>query len=142
MASMRQMVSYRVDRLAHTHTNAKDGRYGYLVRPLTLILGWSVLIIGLITIPLPGQGWLTTFIGVGILSLEQEWARSLLGYGVRLYDRFHFWFNRQPQLFRILATTALIVLIWVVFFGVTWGAWRMGNLDFLTPYAHRIGLVR
>ena len=75
------MVYRRVDRLAQTHVKAKGGRYGYLVRPLTLVLGWSVLILGLITIPLPGQGWLTTFLGVGILSFEQRWARRLLRAG-------------------------------------------------------------
>ncbi|GGO11126.1 membrane protein [Corynebacterium marinum] len=139
---MRQMVYRRVDRLAQTHVKAKGGRYGYLVRPLTLVLGWSVLILGLITIPLPGQGWLTTFLGVGILSFEQRWARRLLRAGVHQYDRFYFWFNRQSQLFRITVVAILIAVIWAVFLFIIWGTWKMGSLDFLTPYAQGVGLSR
>ncbi|GAB3649622.1 TIGR02611 family protein [Corynebacterium nasicanis] len=139
---MREMVSERIERIGDTHVRAKDGRYGFLVRPLTLALGWTVLIVGLVTIPLPGQGWLTTFLGVGILSLEQKWAKNLLVRGVHLYDRFFEWFHRQRQSVRITLVILLIVVIWVVFIALTYGAWRAGTLDFLTPYANRLGLVR
>lgn len=142
MGSMREMVAERVDRMAETHARAKEGRYGYLVRPLTLVLGWTVLIIGLVTIPLPGQGWLTTFLGVGILSFEQRWAKNLLIRGVHLYDRFFHWFHRQPQAFRIAMVIALIIVIWVVFIALTYAAWVAGTLDFLTPFANQLGLAR
>lgn len=139
---MRQKVYRRVDRIAGTHMRAKEGRYGFLVRPVTLALGWTVLIIGLITIPLPGQGWLTTFFGVGLLSLEQNWARRLLRFGVQLYDRFYFWFKRQPRAFRITAVSLLVFVIWAVFLGVAWGTWKSGSLDFLTPYLRDLGVLR
>lgn len=139
---MREMVSDRIDRIKDTHSRAKEGRYGFLVRPLTLTLGWTILIIGVVTIPLPGQGWLTTFIGVGILSLEQRWAKNLLVRGVHLYDRFFAWFHRQRQSVRITLVTLLIVVIWIVFLGVGYGMWRAGTLDFLTPWAHELELVR
>ncbi|WIM73023.1 TIGR02611 family protein [Corynebacterium suedekumii] len=142
MATMRQMVSERVDRLSETHAQSKKRKYGFLVRPLTLALGWTVFIVGLITIPLPGQGWLTTFLGVGILSLEVTWAHDLLHWAVRLYDRFFAWFRRQPQSTRIVLVTLLILVIWVIFAGIIYGAWRAGTLDFLTPYAAEIGLER
>ncbi len=140
--TMRQMVSERIDRISATHARQKQRRYGHLVRPLTLILGWTVLIIGLITIPLPGQGWLTTFLGIGILSLEQHWARNLLGWGVRRYDRFFAWYRRRPAAARAGMVTGLILLIWVVFAGLTWGVWQTGSLPFLDPYAAMIGLRR
>ncbi len=139
---MREMVSDRIDRIKDTHSRAKEGRYGFLVRPLTLTLGWTILIIGVVTIPLPGQGWLTTFIGVGILSLEQAWAKNLLVRGVHVYDRFFDWFHRQRQSVRITLVTLLIVVIWIVFLGVGYGMWRAGTLDFLTPWAHELELVR
>ncbi|WP_040084903.1 TIGR02611 family protein [Corynebacterium humireducens] len=142
MPSMREMVSDRIDRIKDTHSRAKEGRYGFLVRPLTLTLGWTILIIGVVTIPLPGQGWLTTFIGVGILSLEQAWAKNLLVRGVHVYDRFFDWFHRQRQSVRITLVTLLIVVIWIVFLGVGYGMWRAGTLDFLTPWAHELELVR
>lgn len=139
---MREMVSDRIDRIKDTHSRAKEGRYGFMVRPLTLTLGWTILVIGLITIPLPGQGWLTTFIGVGILSLEQAWAKNLLVRGVHLYDRFFDWFHRQRQSVRVTLVILLIVVIWIVFIGVVYGMWRAGTLDFLTPWALQLGLVR
>ncbi|WP_342767897.1 TIGR02611 family protein [Corynebacterium alimapuense] len=136
------MVSERVERFAATHSRSKNSRYGFLVRPLTLTLGWVVLIIGLITIPLPGQGWLTTFIGVGILSLEQVWAHKLLRRGVHIYDLIVAWFHRQTRSTRILLSGLLIALVWLVFTGMIYGAWRSGTLDFLTPFATWIGLER
>lgn len=142
MPSMREMVAERIDRIEDRHARSKEGRYGFMVRPLTLTLGWTVLIIGLITIPLPGQGWLTTFIGVGILSLEQRWAKNLLVQGVHLYDRFFDWFHRQRQSVRVTLVILLIIVIWVVFIGIGYGMWRAGTLDFLTPYATQLGLVR
>lgn len=142
MTTMREMVSVRVHQFSETHRRSKEARYGFLVRPLTLILGWTVLIIGLITIPLPGQGWLTTFIGVGILSLEQKWAHDLLGWGVRLYDRFFAWFHRQSLFRRILMITALILVIWAIFIGIALGWWHAGGLDFLSPVALQLGMTR
>ncbi|HHU68443.1 TIGR02611 family protein [Corynebacterium sp.] len=142
MPSMREMVSERIERIKDTHSRAKEGRYGFMVRPLTLTLGWTIVIIGLITIPLPGQGWLTTFIGVGILSLEQRWAKNLLVRGVHLYDRFFAWFHRQRQSVRVTLVILLIVVIWIVFIAIVYGMWRAGTIDFLTPWAAQLGLVR
>lgn len=142
MTTMREMVSDRVHRLSETHQKSKEARYGFLVRPLTLILGWTVLIIGLITIPLPGQGWLTTFVGVGILSLEQKWAHDLLGWGVHLYDRFFAWFHRQPLTRRILMVSSLILVIWGIFTAIAIGWWHAGGLDFLSPVALELGMSR
>lgn len=139
---MREMVSERIERIKDTHSRAKEGRYGFMVRPLTLTLGWTIVIIGLITIPLPGQGWLTTFIGVGILSLEQRWAKNLLVRGVHLYDRFFAWFHRQRQSVRVTLVILLIVVIWIVFIAIVYGMWRAGTFDFLTPWAAQRGLVR
>ena len=142
MPSMREMVSDRIERIKNTHSRAKEGRYGFMVRPLTLILGWTILVIGIITIPLPGQGWFTTFIGVGILSIEEQWAKNLLVRSVHLYDRFFAWFHRQRQSVRITLVILLIVLIWIMVLGVVYGMWRAGTVDFLTPWATQLGLGR
>lgn len=142
MTTMREMVSVRVDRLQTSHRRSKEAKYGFLVAPLTLLLGWTVLVVGVITIPLPGQGWLTTFLGVGILSLEQNWARRLLGWGVKLYDRFFAWYHRQSLTARIAMIIGLILVIWVVFAGIAVGWWHAGGLDVLTPLALELGMSR
>ncbi|AKK07919.1 putative TIGR02611 family protein [Corynebacterium testudinoris] len=139
---MREMVSERVEKLSATHARTKEGKYGYLVRPLTLVLGWTILIIGLITIPLPGQGWLTTFVGVGILSLEQKWAHNLLSKGVHLYDRFFAWFHRQSATSRVTMVIALIIVIWVVFITVFMIAWSNGMINVADSFMAEIGFGR
>ncbi|NLP40551.1 MAG: TIGR02611 family protein, partial [Corynebacterium pollutisoli] len=62
--------------------------------------------------------------------------------GVHLYDRFFDWFHRQRQSVRVTLVILLIIVIWVVFIGIGYGMWRAGTLDFLTPYATQLGLVR
>lgn len=140
MGTMREMVNQRVESLGRFHQRSKETRYGYLVRPLTLILGWTVFIVGLITIPLPGQGWLTTFLGIGILSLEQQWARSFLAWGVHQYDRFFDWYRRQNVKTRVMLIALLIIIIWVTFIVAGYITWRIGWAPWLDPFARWIGL--
>jgi uncharacterized protein (TIGR02611 family) len=40
-------------------------------------LGFIVVIIGIIMLPLPGPGTLIIFLGITILALEFEWAREV-----------------------------------------------------------------
>ncbi|HEV8564834.1 MAG TPA: TIGR02611 family protein [Actinomycetota bacterium] len=42
------------------------------------VVGFLVLVIGLILIPLPGPGWLIVFAGLAILAREYVWAERLL----------------------------------------------------------------
>lgn len=44
------------------------------------IAGFTVLIVGIVLIPLPGPGWLIVFGGLAILATEYVWARRLLNY--------------------------------------------------------------
>ncbi|MBD0856139.1 TIGR02611 family protein [Corynebacterium striatum] len=142
MGTMREAVHERVENFRDRHSRSKEAKYGFLVRPLTLTLGWTILIVGLITIPLPGQGWLTTFVGIGILSLEVHLARHLLEWGVHQYDRFFDWFGRQSMRTRALLITLLIVIIWLVFALILWGSWATGYLDFLNGFFAWLGITR
>lgn len=49
-----------------------------LKRWCILTLGWTVVIVGLILIPLPGPGVLAILAGIAILSLKSAWARWIL----------------------------------------------------------------
>lgn len=42
------------------------------------VVGFLVLLIGVILIPLPGPGWLIVFAGLAILAREYVWAERLL----------------------------------------------------------------
>lgn len=142
MSTMRDAVHERVEKLRSGHERRKGGRHGYLVRPVTLTIGWLVVIVGLITIPLPGQGWLTTFFGVGILSLEVNWARRLLDWGIAQYDRFFEWYHRQSRWVRYALIALLVVVIWAIFAGMFYGSWASGSLGFADSFFQRLGIVR
>jgi uncharacterized protein (TIGR02611 family) len=47
------------------------------------IVGFAVLILGIILIPLPGPGWAVVFGGLAILATEYVWAQRLLNFAKR-----------------------------------------------------------
>lgn len=59
------------------------------------ILGFFILIAGIIMIPYPGPGWLVVFAGLGILSTEFEWAKRLLNFAKSKYDAWEKWVMSQ-----------------------------------------------
>ena len=50
------------------------------------IVGGIVLLAGIAMIPYPGPGWVTVFLGLGILSTEFEWAGRILHFAKDKYD--------------------------------------------------------
>ena len=50
---------------------------------LTMVLGFTLLILGLIMMVTPGPGLLFIFFGLTILALEVEWARELNKQGMQ-----------------------------------------------------------
>ena len=65
---------------------------------LTMLIGFTLLILGLIMMVTPGPGILFIFFGLSILALEIEWARELNKQGMQgleaLLKRFKdFWSN-------------------------------------------------
>lgn len=46
-------------------------------KPLVLIVGSFIVIVGLILLPLPGPGWLIIFVGFAILATEFEAAEKV-----------------------------------------------------------------
>lgn len=82
------------------------------------VVGALVLGVGIIAIPYPGPGWLIVFTGLGILASEFTWARRLLKFVRRHYDRFMDWFSRQSivvQAFGALLTTVVVLAtLWLL----------------------------
>lgn len=129
MSKIGDTVHAKVEKIRIHHEGLKTNpRWGWCVRPLTLLGGWLVVVVGLITIPLPGPGWVTVFVGVGILSLELEWPHRLLAWSLGKYEHFDDWWNRQSWLVRGVLLFLLLVLIWVVFALLFWVFWRTGLL--------------
>jgi len=126
MSSMREAVATKLDGITRYHDHMKQKRFGFLVRPAVLIIGWFVVIVGIIAIPLPGPGWLIVFIGVAILSLELHWATRLLSWGIREYEHVTAWYaSRFVFVWGIVGLTAYVV-------------WRMGGFSMLDPVMHAV----
>jgi uncharacterized protein (TIGR02611 family) len=54
---------------------------------LTMVVGFVLLILGLIMMVTPGPGLLFIFFGLSILALEIEWARELNKQGLQGLER-------------------------------------------------------
>jgi uncharacterized protein (TIGR02611 family) len=75
------------------------------------IVGGLIVAVGLVTIPLPGPGWLTVIAGLFVLATEFTWAERLLEYTKRNVKAWTEWLGRQPVWVRlgIAALTAAFV---------------------------------
>lgn len=60
--------------------SVEEARAHALVRTGRMALGFLVVIIGIIALPLPGPGWLIIAAGLTILSKDVAWAERLLRY--------------------------------------------------------------
>lgn len=65
---------------------------------LTIVIGFALLILGLIMMVTPGPGLLFIFLGLSILALEIEWARELNKQGMQGLQKIvaglkEFWWN-------------------------------------------------
>ena len=54
---------------------------------LTMVIGFVLLVMGLIMMVTPGPGLLFVFFGLTILALELEWARELNKQGLQGLER-------------------------------------------------------
>ncbi|MCG7267805.1 TIGR02611 family protein [Corynebacterium sp. ACRQJ] len=129
MSKMGNAVHERVERIRAHHGRLKDKKHGYLVRPLTLVAGWLVVLVGLIMIPFPAPGWFMVFIGIGVLSLELEWPHRLLMWSIRQYDKFDEWWDKQSKLVKGALGFLLLILIWVTLIALFVLGWNTGVLD-------------
>jgi uncharacterized protein (TIGR02611 family) len=75
------------------------------------VIGTLVVALGLVTIPLPGPGWLTVIAGLFVLATEFVWAERLLQFTRGHVTRWTDWVGAQPVWVRIVlaAVTAAFV---------------------------------
>ncbi|MDQ6851181.1 MAG: TIGR02611 family protein [Actinomycetota bacterium] len=102
---------------------AKSTRAGRIAwRTGIMILGGSVIVVGILLLPLPGPGWLIIFAGLGILATEFDWAKRLLRFARNQVGRWTAWMGRQGRLVQaligvvgLLSLVALAVGMWVLY---------------------------
>ena len=80
-------------------------------RVLVGLVGGLVVAFGIVTIPLPGPGWLTVIAGLFVLATEFAWAERLLAFTRRHVEGWTAWLGRQPVVVRLavaLLTAAFV----------------------------------
>ena len=83
-------------------------------RVLVGIVGALIVVFGLLTIPLPGPGWLTVILGLFVLGTEFVWAERLLAFTRRQVRRWTDWVNGQALWLRLLLALATAVFVYGV----------------------------
>jgi uncharacterized protein (TIGR02611 family) len=89
----------------------------------------AVLAVGIAAIPYPGPGWAIVFVGLAILATEFDWARRLLAYTRKRYDKVMAWFRRQGlwvQAMGAAFTGAIVVATLWLLGAVGWSAELVG----------------
>ena len=72
---------------------AAHPRMEFAYRAAVAIVGVTMVIGGLILVPLPGPGWLIVFLGLAVLGTEFHWARLVAAWLKSLLDRFWAWWR-------------------------------------------------
>lgn len=89
-----------------------------LKKALVTVVGFFVLVAGIIMIPYPGPGWGVVILGLIILATEYVWARRARDFVKARYDAWREWVSKQNRALRAIfwLTTALIVVmtIWLL----------------------------
>ena len=86
------------------------------------LVGGLVVAFGIVTIPLPGPGWLTVIAGLFVLATEFAWAERLLEFTRRHVETWTAWLGRQPVVVRLAVaalTAAFVYGVLVVTLHVT-----------------------
>ena len=81
------------------------------------LVGGVVVAFGIVTIPLPGPGWLTVIAGLFVLATEFTWAERVLEYTRRRVASWTAWLGEQSLLVRLgvaLLTAAFVYAVVVV----------------------------
>ena len=107
------------ERVAHTHWRRLAARrpLEHTYRLAVGAVGGLVVAFGLVTIPLPGPGWLTVIAGLFLLATEFTWAERLLDFTRRHVRAWTEWLGRQRVWVRAalaLATAAFVYGVLVV----------------------------
>jgi uncharacterized protein (TIGR02611 family) len=81
------------------------------------VVGGLIVAFGVVTIPLPGPGWLTVIAGLFVLATEFAWAERLLEFTRRHVGRWTDWLGRQSVLVRLAVGALTAAFVYGVLVG-------------------------
>ena len=109
--TMEQRITVLMARMARRHATMRATWYGAFLSPVTLVLAFLMLIVGIIILPTPAPGWLLIFVSLGMLSLVYPPMRRLNIRLAALYDVSESWFRRQHLLTQVALGAALTISV-------------------------------
>ena len=97
----------------------RSNRHSHMVYRIGVaIVGLVIIVLGLIMVPLPGQGWLVVILGLAVLASEFGWAKRLLYLVRRALKAWTGWLLRQPWwtkgLVLLLTAAAVVAFFWLM----------------------------
>jgi uncharacterized protein (TIGR02611 family) len=113
------------ERVADSHWRRRIAARRSLHTPYRVLVGavgGLIVAFGIVTIPLPGPGWLTVIAGLFVLATEFAWAGRLLAFTRHHVSRWTEWLGRQSVVVRVgvaLLTAAFVYGVLVVTLHVT-----------------------
>lgn len=130
--TMERRITAMMAAMAERHAAMRATWYGAFLSPVILVLGFCLLIVGIVILPTPAPGWLLIFASLGLLSLVHPPMRRFNVRLARLYDAAEEWFHGRHWTTRVALAAALTVSVTAIMASVWYfmapGGW---------PYTHR-----
>lgn len=127
--TMERRITAMMGRMADRHAAMRATWYGAFLSPVILILGFCLLIVGVVILPTPGPGWLLIFLSLGLLSLVFPPMRRFNIRLARLYDVCEAWFRRRHWTTQVALGVALTVSVAAVM-ATAWYYMAPGHLPY------------
>lgn len=108
---MEHKVRRLMDRMEQRHSHMRRMWYGTFLPPVLLVLGFALLIFGIIILPTPTPGWLCIFVALGLLSLVHPPTRRLNIWLAAKLDAFYAWYRQQRFALKAFLFCVLILFM-------------------------------
>ncbi|WP_231486388.1 TIGR02611 family protein [Candidatus Blastococcus massiliensis] len=108
MNSLRERVADTAWRRRLARRRSIDHAYRVAVG----LVGSLIVCVGLVTIPLPGPGWLTVIAGLFVLASEFTWAERLLEFTKAHVKRWTEWVAAQRLWVRLVLAAATAAFVY------------------------------
>lgn len=89
-------------------------------RVAVTVIGFAIILVGLLLLALPGPGWLVVFLGLAVLSTEYEWSRRLLAYARAKVKAWTEWLRHQSVVVRALVGLVCLLLVLAFLYAALW----------------------
>lgn len=131
---MEERISRLMDRMKVRHEKMRRSWYGPFLSPVLLVLGFFLLIVGIIILPTPAPGWLLIFVSLGLLSLVHPPMRQLNVRLARLYDDSEAWFRARHWTTQVALGAALTISVAAIM-ATVWYFMAPGDWPYTRPEA-------